>query len=491
MADADALFSELFDSGTSQFSDNLFGEGAAKKQAERASGATQLSPEVFEREWYVVVDGVQVGPISMDELSERWQRQELEYDTLTWKTGMSEWQALREVSELNHLLNYQPSTTASAPVMASMTAPSSSLSTTVDPVIDWKPSAAHALAALVDVEMGEIQAVAQSPAQVQQAQSAAPGFGGVNLFDNGPGFGPDAVNAGAGPGRTTAPHPMRRASDSVPLSPAMNFNGNFTGGFGGGFAATPAVSHQPFSSLPAMSPGLNTAWRPATGPVTARLTAPHGIYHGISMTHVLAAFLGFLAVGLLIIMGVVLVQRPSLLGINPAPAAIAPPPPPVATPALAVAPPIEEPKVVAAPAPKPVAKPVAKPVKTVTKAVAPRRPRAPAKPKEDDIFADRSVKAKLSRTDIMGGVRNGKRHISHCSERARRSGELPRGNYRIVLDWQIRPDGSVTKTRTRGSSTVENTSIPACIALGMRKWSFPSSKSGAPIRNFGYKFRIH
>ncbi len=44
--------------------------------------------------WYVVIDGVKVGPLTEDALIKRMNRGEITPDTLVWRSGMADWQTI-------------------------------------------------------------------------------------------------------------------------------------------------------------------------------------------------------------------------------------------------------------------------------------------------------------------------------------------------------------------------------------------------------------
>src|SRR5690606_34318451 len=51
-------------------------------------------------EWYVAIDGQQVGPVSFADLSERWARGVLGPDSLCWRAGLSDWVPIRQLPDL-------------------------------------------------------------------------------------------------------------------------------------------------------------------------------------------------------------------------------------------------------------------------------------------------------------------------------------------------------------------------------------------------------
>ncbi len=50
--------------------------------------------------WYFYRNGQQYGPISANELKEAMEREEVDWDTLVWQKGMSEWVRVRKHPDL-------------------------------------------------------------------------------------------------------------------------------------------------------------------------------------------------------------------------------------------------------------------------------------------------------------------------------------------------------------------------------------------------------
>lgn len=51
-------------------------------------------------EWYVVIDGVKVGPLTEEALMKRLDRGEIDMGTLIWRSGMSDWQTVAETETI-------------------------------------------------------------------------------------------------------------------------------------------------------------------------------------------------------------------------------------------------------------------------------------------------------------------------------------------------------------------------------------------------------
>ncbi|OGQ89306.1 MAG: hypothetical protein A2289_24800 [Deltaproteobacteria bacterium RIFOXYA12_FULL_58_15] len=107
-------------------------------------------------------------------------------------------------------------------------------------------------------------------------------------------------------------------------------------------------------------------------------------------------------------------------------------------------------------------------------------------PVEDPVEAAPAGGSALVPGDIKGGVKQGMPAVMGCIKAARAASELVPGSHTLILDWVIAPSGAVTDAQVRGPAAVLNTSLPACFSKGMRKWRFPSSPEGAPVKNFPF-----
>lgn len=403
-----------------------------------------------EKEWYVAVDDSQVGPIDVAEIEQRWDARELTEDNLAWKAGMSDWAPIAEIPELAYLITERPqeSTEPAASLGAlAAGAPSGDAGrASLGPVafggdsvgggdVSWKPSAASALSSLVQEELvakeqsdeGDREAPAGMP------EMGMPSFGATDLFGGG-------SNGAAGAPAT---------------SPGFNPPPT-SGSFGGaGFSV------------------------PAPRPTSGGLKPIHLI---LSLVVVVVLVAGAVAA--------VFLLRPATPspGVAQAPAAAPVAPaanaPPAKSPVPnAQTPPSDPPRRTSAPSRTP-----PRPKPKVTKAK--RRP----KPNKglDEILNDKPakragpVKAKLGVQDIFQGVKKNANKVMPCLQKARSRGEILSGKYTLKLDWKIRPDGSVTAARLTGPSNVLGTSLPQCFASAMKRWRFPASREGVPVRNFPF-----
>jgi hypothetical protein len=76
--------------------------------------------------------------------------------------------------------------------------------------------------------------------------------------------------------------------------------------------------------------------------------------------------------------------------------------------------------------------------------------------------------------------------VAPCLKTARAKNEISPGKYTFVLDWTIRPNGSVGNARLKGPQNVLSSSLPRCFSAAMGRWRFPTSRDGAPISNFPF-----
>ena len=92
----------------------------------------------------------------------------------------------------------------------------------------------------------------------------------------------------------------------------------------------------------------------------------------------------------------------------------------------------------------------------------------------------------MNARDVAEGVKQNEGTIIGCLQAARRANEIVAGTYRLILEWTIRADGSVTGARLVGPSDVMKTSMPGCFAEAMRGWSFPASRNVESVKSFPF-----
>jgi predicted Zn finger-like uncharacterized protein len=164
---ADRLETRVFDT-----------EAMAQVQAEQDRAQRVTAKPAPVKEWYVAIDEQQVGPLTVDEVKERWDARQVGPATLAWRAGMADWLAIRFAPGLEGLGPMVERSVEKAPAAAKKDAaperasvpphiapPAEPERAPVSPrgapsvaeVEDggWRPSAASALAALAAEELSE------------------------------------------------------------------------------------------------------------------------------------------------------------------------------------------------------------------------------------------------------------------------------------------------------------------------------------------------
>ncbi len=123
------------------------------EEKERAPAAEVPAPAApaAAAEWYVAIDEEQVGPLTIDGVRSRWDAGAIGPDTLCWRTGMADWTALAQIPELADCLAPRPAPAAEAGGNWLESAMKPQEQPAAAPA--WKPTAASALASLVEQEM--------------------------------------------------------------------------------------------------------------------------------------------------------------------------------------------------------------------------------------------------------------------------------------------------------------------------------------------------
>jgi len=385
---------------------------------------------IVQRDWHVVIDDQQVGPFSFEQLQEEWHAARINETTMVWRAGMEDWQAIGEMKALAELCAIRPRNQVlgnanGTPVGGVVTEPTESS--------QWQPSAAVALADLMKQELdGKPKATESSgPSGTSLGLPAMPvGSGGAGQRDL------DSVLQ-MGRGATGWSLPIPKQERGVRAWQMV--------GAGVGFSLAAALL-----IFLAVGNG-NTPNEKATPP-----TAP------------------------------VFAVAPGTTG---AAGETTPPPrsPSSDNPLSAGAQPPEAPKEVVSP-----------------REESPRerrQPRAPGgerkrppqnggtkrNPDRNSEETPRPASAPpLDKKAVVAALKSQAKSVVPCLSAAKSKGELRPGRYQLVLDWNIKPDGSVKAAKVTGPASVLSTSIPACFATKMRSWKFPASAKGMPIRNFPF-----
>jgi predicted Zn finger-like uncharacterized protein len=77
---------------------------AERPKAAAAAAAAAAAPAAEAGIWHVVVDGEQVGPLTVAEVKDRLRAGKINSDTLVWKEGFADWMQLSTVPEMTSLL---------------------------------------------------------------------------------------------------------------------------------------------------------------------------------------------------------------------------------------------------------------------------------------------------------------------------------------------------------------------------------------------------
>jgi predicted Zn finger-like uncharacterized protein len=540
-------------------------------------------------DWYVGIDDQQVGPLRVDQLAEKWQAGAVGPDTLCWRAGMDDWLPVSRVAELASVLAprpppavvaappapspgasrvtgsfasmastgaYEPlgATTGShrpfteGPAAAAVPAP---VAVTVAPPVDtggWRPSAASALASLVQEEM----AVLSRP----QPPAPAP-TGPTDAF----GFGEGTPHAGVKldvPLAEARPSQVYGSADVDPFAATSP-------GFAYKAGAQPAPARAPLPASGWVPPGAPVAAPPALPP-PAPSRNPTVLVFGVLGVAILAA-LGVIVWLLLrqqapaaagaelaaaAVPAVRPVEPPAAPAVAAKPAPLAPPAPkvepePVAE-AKAEAPaeqpspapargepkpapraekPAPEKKVAEKPAEpkvekKAVEKPAERPVEEKVVAAPPpppreeKRPAAKAPAVADDDFdsifgapkkkeaaapaEDKAAKKtvyvppppaasadpeKLGQADINAVVVANKAAIKGCVDEQKQKDPTLQG--KLVMRWTIQTSGKVTGVGCQ-TDPFKDSAMAACLSRLIKGLQFPRHRvQGEPV-NFTFKF---
>lgn len=109
---------------------------------------------------------------------------------------------------------------------------------------------------------------------------------------------------------------------------------------------------------------------------------------------------------------------------------------------------------------------------------------------ETDALVASAVKERLSKRDIIKGIKGNVGNLKPCILLARQAGAIKPGRKKMQLDWRIRPDGGVYDVRVKRPKKLSKSLAAPCIVIAMEQWRFPPSQRETPIRNFPVPFTI-
>ncbi|MBK6684916.1 MAG: zinc-ribbon domain-containing protein [Deltaproteobacteria bacterium] len=149
---------------------------AEQERAVHVVGVQKAKPAP---EWYVAIDDAQVGPLTLDDVTQRWRSGDVGPNSLCWKQGMADWTAIRFTEGLKQLVEKETQEARVAPKVERRQAeeeeamvarpPQISMASEMEPprataaaqpakIADapaWRPSAASLLATLAAEELAD------------------------------------------------------------------------------------------------------------------------------------------------------------------------------------------------------------------------------------------------------------------------------------------------------------------------------------------------
>jgi len=457
-----------------------------------AAGALSAEPSIVVSqglsqavvEWFVAVEDSQVGPLDMNGMKSHWQQGRIGKDSLCWKSGMRDWMPIAAVEGLFEQLSMlSTATVPSAEFSLSSESPASPL--------EWQPSAASALASLVQ---DELHGMTASPPPLVSPAEAAPHMTGT---------------AAALADIPLAPAPTPAPAYGVPLAP------------------TPAPAYAASLSMPP-APSATAAHAPIYLP-----PAPPPSHNNKAMW-AMAIALGVVAVAV-VVMLVVFVRSP-----EPPSTTVAQAPPPVQVPPLPAPPPVVVETLPAAPVPdapqadasdvlaQQLLPPTPRPSKTTPRAPksdavasAPRGGSAPAAASppsssrvQDDFErafggaasesaptksqgAQKTVyvppapgagaaKQSLSDADIMEYILGRRAEVASCAREQKSKNPNVKGA--MVVEWNIAPSGKTSQVKlAAAASEFQGTHFADCVIKLIQGWQFPAHRTAGGTRKFNFR----
>lgn len=94
------------------------GEGADKPQEAPSASARSEVTGSAEAVWHLVIDREQVGPITADEVRQKFAAGEIDVETYAWREGFADWLRLGSIDDFAELAKLAPAAAEAAPVVA-------------------------------------------------------------------------------------------------------------------------------------------------------------------------------------------------------------------------------------------------------------------------------------------------------------------------------------------------------------------------------------
>ncbi len=101
-------------------------------------------------------------------------------------------------------------------------------------------------------------------------------------------------------------------------------------------------------------------------------------------------------------------------------------------------------------------------------------------PKQDSTMPDRvALDGQLSHQQALEALNDNIPSIVPCTKAAKKVGE----QFELVLGWNVRPDGRVTRIDIKRSGGRLDETLRTCLVTAMAQWTFPTSKLGTRIEH--------
>ena len=380
--------------------------------------------DIETRQWYVAIDGEQVGPMLAPTLQVRYMAQEIDDETLVWSTGMADWQVLQDVAGLASYLGIALEESGQEH----------------DSRMD--------LAGLKEQELGALEADGADKISDQDEDFSEAGDTVVI-----PGaYEKTEVTALGSELSDLVQEEMESAHaedgvQSAPVDSQPETHEDFESTAEVASVEEPAPV-QASESIESVDTGLSNNWS-----VPKRSLPPVG-----TEPNRLLFILGGLVIVLALALVFVLVTRPAANDVESL----------VNKRVEEVLKQVQE------------AKPI-KPIKTPVK----QQKSAKVLALEPIVDNMEGAQNSLTLEQIVSTTKDYMGDVEGCFRQSYDRQQLAAGSYNLNLDWLIGVNGRVSEPTIKGADNVMITNVPSCISDRMLLWQFPPAKTPSPVRNFG------
>jgi len=382
-----------------------------------------MGAELETRQWYVAIDGEQIGPMLGPTLQARWLAQEIDEESLVWSAGMADWVPVDEVPVLAAYLGLEAGATSAPDRAASLN--------------------------LADLRQQAMGRAAQN--EVDELTLDTP-IDGVDLVV------PEAY------GDTQVTAIGSDLSDLVQEEIHGVHQAEEAQAPAGDFSDEPDIDSAPSAEVDSSEPSQQAFERgEASSDVSAedlsqdwvvpKKSIPRSVEPPQRLTFILFGVIILLSSALIF----VLLSRPSATDME-----------------MAVNKRVD--KVL-----KQLhnAKPI-KPIKPVQKEQANQKALA-LEPIVEKIEASQNT---LTLDQIISTVKDYQGDVQICFNKSYGRQQIEGGSYRLAMDWLIGVNGRVSEAKIKGPDKILVSNIPACVSDRMLLWQFPPAKTPSPVSNF-------